>query len=661
MNALHSTGHKTDLRCTTRMSSVGRLCNSFGTLVKLLALFGLLTSVCQAQHTYYIGLNGSDSNTTTQAQSQSTPWLHAPGMTGATGVPSSYTPVAGDKLIFRGGDTWHYNSGVGTPVGLPWSWSWSGSSSSCQLSPSAGTVVKTSCIYIGVDPSFFTGGSWTRPKFSLDNTINNTQPASCSFLDDSVNALNLGSQNYLIVDNLEFSGACYTNPSAAYMSAQGQMIEFSNNYFHGWMITNPNTGDDYHGLGGGMPKANYVRCDHNVFDNSDGSLGNLANLANQEAVGYGINQQCKEIDHSVWSQIANGFVANPSSVHDNLFQFMYDPGRAPGCTPPNCTHGNISEWDFSAAVTGTLYFYNNVMHDTNEGEGVDTESGGVDVWIFNNVSWLYRAGVDGANCYLLVTDAGKTSTVHFFNDTNVSTCSARNTSTGATTFQTQNTHMIGYAGSTMSTMVIGSNITLSDLGNNIFQSAATATTQGYVAGNAYAPTSGTNSTVGAGANVTSSQCGAIADAGAAAACLNGIGGVTYNATNHTAVDNTPIARPSSGAWDTGAYEFNSGTVAPPTFSPVAGTYLTTQTVSLSTTTSGATICFTTDGTIPTESGNVCLGGTTQTYSTALTVSSNQTIKALGTKSGLTDSSIASATYVIGIVPVAPSLLMLQFD
>lgn len=109
-----------------------------------------------------------------------------------------------------------------------------------------------------------------------------------------------------------------------------------------------------------------------------------------------------------------------------------------------------------------------------------------------------------------------------------------------------------------------------------------------------------------------------------------------------------------------------GTSAPasvgtPTFSPVAGTYGSTQTVSLSTTTSGATICYTTDGTIPTESGNVCLGGTTQTYTTGLTVSSNQTIKALGTKSGLTDSSVASATYVIGIVPVAPSQLMLEVN
>ena len=41
------------------------------------------------------------------------------------------------------------------------------------------------------------------------------------------------------------------------------------------------------------------------------------------------------------------------------------------------------------------------------------------------------------------------------------------------------------------------------------------------------------------------------------------------------------------------------TDATPTFSPGAGTYSSTQSVTISTVTSGATLCYTTDGTTPT--------------------------------------------------------------
>jgi hypothetical protein len=85
-----------------------------------------------------------------------------------------------------------------------------------------------------------------------------------------------------------------------------------------------------------------------------------------------------------------------------------------------------------------------------------------------------------------------------------------------------------------------------------------------------------------------------------------------------------------------------GTVATPTFSPAAGTYLGTQTVTLSDTTSGAVILYTLDGTQPGTSA----GGSTQQYNGPLTVSSTETIKALATASGMTTSGTASATYTI---------------
>lgn len=80
------------------------------------------------------------------------------------------------------------------------------------------------------------------------------------------------------------------------------------------------------------------------------------------------------------------------------------------------------------------------------------------------------------------------------------------------------------------------------------------------------------------------------------------------------------------------------TCATPTFSPAAGTYTSAQNVTLSTTTDGATIYYTIDGTDPTTNSSV--------YSSAIEVSSTTTIKAMAVKGGLDNSSVASATYTI---------------
>lgn len=88
------------------------------------------------------------------------------------------------------------------------------------------------------------------------------------------------------------------------------------------------------------------------------------------------------------------------------------------------------------------------------------------------------------------------------------------------------------------------------------------------------------------------------------------------------------------------------TAATPTFSPAAGTYLQTQTPAISTTTSGATICYRTDGTAPaaTTPGTCDAGSTTLTNGSTITISSVETVKALATLSGDTNSAVASAAY-----------------
>jgi hypothetical protein len=81
-------------------------------------------------------------------------------------------------------------------------------------------------------------------------------------------------------------------------------------------------------------------------------------------------------------------------------------------------------------------------------------------------------------------------------------------------------------------------------------------------------------------------------------------------------------------------------VATPTFSPAAGTYPSAQSVTLSDTTSGASIYYTTNGTTPTTGSTL--------YTAPITVSSSETIKAIAAASGYLNSAVASAAYVINI-------------
>jgi hypothetical protein len=92
---------------------------------------------------------------------------------------------------------------------------------------------------------------------------------------------------------------------------------------------------------------------------------------------------------------------------------------------------------------------------------------------------------------------------------------------------------------------------------------------------------------------------------------------------------------------TATYAINlPATVATPTFSPAGGTYTSVQTVTISCSTSGATIRYTTDGSEP--------SATSTAYSGPLAIDATNTIKAKAFKDGMTDSETATATYTINL-------------
>ena len=80
------------------------------------------------------------------------------------------------------------------------------------------------------------------------------------------------------------------------------------------------------------------------------------------------------------------------------------------------------------------------------------------------------------------------------------------------------------------------------------------------------------------------------------------------------------------------------TVATPVFSPVAGTYTSTQSVTINDATLGATIYYTTNGSTPTTASTK--------YTGPITARVTQTIKAIATATGDTQSAVASATYTL---------------
>jgi hypothetical protein len=96
---------------------------------------------------------------------------------------------------------------------------------------------------------------------------------------------------------------------------------------------------------------------------------------------------------------------------------------------------------------------------------------------------------------------------------------------------------------------------------------------------------------------------------------------------------------------TTTYTIGSGPAAAPTFSPPAGTYAGAQSVTISTTTVGASIRYTTNGTTPSSTVGTLLG-----FGFPVTVSSNTTLKAIAYATGISNSPVSTAVYTI--VPAA---------
>ncbi|MGO9640551.1 MAG: chitobiase/beta-hexosaminidase C-terminal domain-containing protein [Candidatus Acidiferrales bacterium] len=104
------------------------------------------------------------------------------------------------------------------------------------------------------------------------------------------------------------------------------------------------------------------------------------------------------------------------------------------------------------------------------------------------------------------------------------------------------------------------------------------------------------------------------------------------------MDMLGTTRGSNGIWDRGALQILTTTTATPAFNPIAGIYNTTQSVSISDTTAGAEIYYTTDGTTPTTSSTL--------YTGPVSVPQSTTINAFATSASLPNSAMVSDVFVL---------------
>lgn len=520
--------------------SKGRGWFGFRSAVPGIALLLMITFVglgnASAATTHYISKSvGSDSNNGT---SKSTPWAHIPGMAGATSNAASYTPVAGDQFILYGGDTWGSADLGGVNL------TYSGSSGSP--------------IYIGVDQTWYTGSSWTRP-------IWNCQTTNCG--DNSATFSNVVwlAGNYLTLDNIEITGY-QCDDGGSIVATYGSNVIVENMYIHGWSRTGtcgqPGTNNPFAIT---MAWSNFTNEGqgnedlNNVIDGSDSP-----NLDFMGGILHG-----NIVRGNVVRYVYDGMNGLFSIIDGNLVEYNYVSLSGDHCNmiyPQNT---------FPAGALGanTIQISNNVVRHAGCSGGTtifvlsNCQSGcnntAKTAYLFNNV--LYDNEVNSDKGFS-IGGPGSNGTFYYYNNTVVTLSGycMQNGSAGTGTAYYSNLHCITSSSGPCNFV----NGTCTSGGGNLLQSAAQASVNisthfdHYTASGTYAytPVASTNSTVGAGTNYTST--GSFTCSTFPAMCSDSTY-TTYNTTNHTAVSRTANSRPSSGAWDIGGYQYNNGGNAPP--------------------------------------------------------------------------------------------------
>jgi len=493
--------------------------------------------------TYYIDwVSGADTN---DGLTKSTPWKRAPGMVGCSdNCLAKKTAVVqpGDQIILKGGVTWP-NAALG--------WYWRGSGNATTSSPGCSG---SGCIYIGVDETWFTGASWSRPILDAGGAV---------VTGDAVNVLLYLRGNYLIVDNIEIKGMYWPAGTLSYGShtnvvispgspGWGTNITLKNLYIHGWSHDTYANGAKQRSCGvvgdTATPNNNVnTILQDSVIDGSDTARDSCS----------GVFGSPPYIVNNLFRHMANGMVVNGTvKISGNTITNIgncFDPTAHTNAIEVNASNdieisnnvianlgsGTVGIWTATnAGYTATIF--NNVIYDTDISQ------------YFNVAAPVVNGGCapKGTTGYCLY--AGTTNiynnTIECGPDSNPTGIGIANINVSSAEVKIINNHFITSAITPNDgawSVASGSTTTIT-ANNNIVQSKSIANAQGYTLSNKY-PFRGAGVTVGAGMDLQSLS-------GIPSAALSSTScGVKYDELNHRVIGNyiTPQLRGTN--WDIGAY------------------------------------------------------------------------------------------------------------
>jgi hypothetical protein len=534
-------------------------------LLTLIAIAGVARA-----NTYYIDYAaGSNSNAGT---SEGSSWKSAPGMqtaAGCAGATHTYTHLAGDTFIFKGGVTW-------PAACFPMNITQGGSSN---------TIRDT----YTVDQTWFTGGSFTKPIFAGQNV--------------AMDGMILIGASNINLSHLDIGGWKVTTVNGAAMGNCDQatiMVTPGNSnvtasfmYLHDWLVPAAPTHASgvVHGItSGGMCLQEFH---HNNITLSNSEVSDFANTVSgvQTSVGACGTNVGLWYDHC--HDLYEGIVGH-ETVHDNEMNHISWPCSGSSCGADSMGFSGINHTNIFESGTGggDGPVYNNYIHDDGVfGEVIDECMNDA---VYNNViSNVANIPIRFQTCG---GDSASTVTYVYNNTVDESICQNRSGGCPYTA--------IKYASGDLSTVgkVNGqNNITIgastnfaglsgSIVSNNRTMASAEAATYGFIAGNKFAPSSSDPSTSGQGVNLTFSCSGLTASL-----CQDASGTPWFGGAYKT-------RQTGSTPWDMGAFLGQGGSGGPPTISisaPSPGTISGSVNLTASCTPQGSatvsSIQFTIDG------------------------------------------------------------------
>ena len=451
------------------------------------------------------------------------------------------------------------------------------------------TISGGGCAFVGAvadiyRPVIDAGGSWNSSTLTASGPI---WPVGTG-----AGALEFGpvlqmAAHDVIIDHLELRNVLQANRTTGVNSGMITLGDgngnntVENSYIHGRFLASVAAADVANETGQADSAININdgtdEIEYNTLENGD------AFYLGTSATGCGLNQPCQfsesavhftpgslgsgEVQHNKmysnrW-QVHGGLNSSatlPLVVHDNeMWLVLYDVGSA---------HENEM---YEESAQGTTYEYNNVDHNNvNGASNQDQMSNGTTHYIYNNVEWTMGGGTPNWGIDT-VTGAGPGGGhYYFYNNTMLwySSGTGQCVNSGGSSAYTADLFVVlqnnqcftsaspfwtnGSTGSTWSNQA-GSSVVANVTAANVVDTLAQGSSQGYVQGNLYAPTASSNDTVTFASGSTTANLTSLCSGFLAALCSD------INGT----------ARPTSGGWQAGAYQYAAGAAGSTTTTQVA--------------------------------------------------------------------------------------------